>query len=84
MTQEVKHEERPGLSTVTVTIDGRTVKVHRGSHVVSELKSLLGVDPSYALELDFNGTLSPLTDDDRITIKGGEVFFSHPRTGASS
>lgn len=77
-------EQHPGESFVKVQIDDRTVELHRGSHQVTELKQLLGVDPTYVLDIDMNGTLTPLPDGDRFTVKGEEVFFSHPRTGTSS
>jgi hypothetical protein len=69
---------------VNVTVDGVTKSVHRGSHLVAELKQLLGVDASKDLDELVNGELKPLQDTDRITIKGGEVFISHARTGGSS
>jgi len=69
---------------VDVSIDGVTKIVHRGSHLVSELKQLLGVDASKDLDEIVGGEIKPLQDTDRITIKGGEVFISHARTGGSS
>ena len=69
---------------VDVSIDGVTKSVHRGSRLVSELKQLLGVDASKDLDEIVGGELKPLQDTDRITIKGGEVFISHARTGGSS
>jgi hypothetical protein len=74
----------PGQSFVTVTIDGEPRQVHRGSHRVADLKVLLGVDPVKALDVVVDGQLRPLEDDDRWTIKGGEVFFSRARTGGAS
>jgi len=80
MTTAAEH----GASVVKVMINGTTKEIHRGSHTIAELKNLLGVDASLALDQDINGTLTPLDDAQRITIKGDEVFFSHPRTGGSS
>ena len=77
-------EKGPGQSFVTVTIDGEPRQVHRGSHRVFDLKVLLGVDPVKALDVVVDGQLRPLEDDDRWTIKGGEVFFSRARTGGAS
>lgn len=74
----------PGKDTVKVKIDGVEKTIHRGSHPVTELKTLLGVDPVLDLDQDVNGTLTPLANDGRVTIKGGELFFSHARTGGSS
>jgi len=36
------------------------------------------------LEQLIEGKLTPLPDDGAITIKGGEVFMSHVRSGGSS
>jgi hypothetical protein len=70
---------------VTVTINTTTTKtIHRGSHVVSELKTLLGVSADQLLSQDIDGTLTPLDDNARVTIKGGEAFFSGTRKGGSS
>ncbi len=78
MTQET------GAAFVTVTINGTKKNIHRGSHTVVELRKLLDVDPTYAIDEEINGTLTPLDDTRHVTIKGGEVFFAHPRTGGSS
>lgn len=69
---------------VTVTIDNEPKTIHRGSHEVSELKTLLGVSPDLALAQVIDGQITPLKDDARVTIKGGEAFFKGPRTGGSS
>lgn len=69
---------------VTVTIEGVKKTIHRGSHLVSELKVLLGVSADLALAEVIDGQITPLKDDARVTIKGGEAFFKGPRTGGSS
>lgn len=69
---------------VTITVDTQPKEVHRGSHLVSELKTLVGVDASLELEQVIGGEFKPLDDNSRIVIKGGEVFVSHTRTGGSS
>ena len=76
--------DSPGESQVAVSIDGVSKKVHRGSHTVAELKSLLGIASLLDLDQEIGGVLTPLANDQRVTIKGGEVFFSHARTGGSS
>jgi hypothetical protein len=76
--------ESHGESEVAVSIDGVSKKIHRGSHTVAELKRLLGVDPLLDLDQEVGGVLTPLTNEQRVTIKGGEIFFSHARTGGSS
>jgi hypothetical protein len=73
--------EHPGQSDVTVTIDNNPRTIHRGSHTVTELKQLLGVDPVYAIDQVVDGQLTSLADDARITIKGGEVHPDGQRSG---
>jgi hypothetical protein len=74
----------PGKDTVNVKIDGVEKTIHRGSHSVADLKTLLGVDPVQDLDQEIDGVLTELKNDARVTIKGGELFFSHARTGGSS
>ena len=69
---------------VKVSINGEARNIQRGSHVVAELKVLLGVSPDFALSQDVDGQLTPLPDDGRVVIKGDEAFFSGARTGGSS
>lgn len=69
---------------VTVTVDTLPKEVHRGSWIVADFKKAVGVDPSRALDEVAAGELKPLDDNQRITIKGGEVFVSHARQGGSS
>jgi len=69
---------------VTVTFENTPTKIHRGSHLVSELKTLFGVSADLALAEVIDGEITPLKDDARVTIKGGEAFFKGPRTGGSS
>jgi len=69
---------------VTVTVDTLPKTVHRGSWIVSDFKKEVGVDSSRALDEVIGGAFKPLDDNQRITIKGGEVFVSHVRQGGSS
>jgi hypothetical protein len=79
------HDEHPQPGpNVSVTVDNTPKTVHRGSHLVSEFKSLVGVDAAKELEEVIDGQLTSLDDGARVVTKGGEVFFSHPRTGGSS
>jgi hypothetical protein len=79
-----KKDDTPGQSEVSVTLDGIGKQIHRGAHTVTELKGLLGVDALLAIDEIIDGNLTPLADDAKVTIKGGEVFFSHARTGGAS
>jgi predicted Rdx family selenoprotein len=69
---------------VTITINNQVFSVHRGNISVSELKVVGAVPAAYELEEIVNGTLKPLSDDGHVVLKGGEIFVSHPRAGASS
>lgn len=85
MSTETLHEGAPQTGAeVTITIDNKNFTVHRGSKTVAELKQLAGVPPAYELEEIVDGKLVPLGDDQRVVIKEGERFVSHPRAGASS
>lgn len=79
------HRDHPQTGPeVTVTINGAPMDIKRGSHAVSELKDLLAEPQDLALCQDTDGTLAPLADDARVTIKGGEAFFSGARGGGCS
>ncbi len=85
MNTQVPVKEHPQTGPdVTVTIDNKVFAVHRGNHTAADLKQLAGVPPAYELEQIVDGQLVPLQDGQHIAIKGGELFVSHPRAGASS
>lgn len=69
---------------VSVTVDGAEKRVRRGNYVVSEFKATVGVDAALALDEVIEGQFKELSDDAKLKIKGGEVFISHARSGASS
>lgn len=69
---------------VTITIDGKPVSIHRGHQTVAAIKLAGGVNPAYDLEQIIDGRLVLLPDDGAVTIKGGEEFVSHPKSGTSS
>jgi hypothetical protein len=69
---------------VTVTVDTKTYEVAKGTYVVSDFKKLVGVDTERELVEIKGKKMIPLTDDQEIEIKNGEVFVSHKRTGGSS
>jgi hypothetical protein len=75
------HEHPQIGPTVTVTVETKETQVHRGSWVIAEFKKEVGVDASRALDEVIAGEFKPLDDNQRITIKGGEVFVSHARQG---
>lgn len=84
MTTKPDHDNSQGKDFVIVSVDNEKKSVHRGAHVVSEFKKLVGVDESKDLDQIIDGQITPLKDADKIVIKGGEVFISHVRSGASS
>jgi hypothetical protein len=84
-TQDEQQHNHPQTGpVVTVTVDTKDKTVHRGSWIVSEFKAAVGVSADRALDEVVGGEFKPLDDNQRITIKGGEVFVSHVRQGGSS
>ena len=77
-------ENEKGKDKVMVTIDNKEVSLHRGRRAVAEIKSEGTVPQAYDLEQVIEGVMTPLDDNESVTIKGGEVFVSHPKDGESS
>ena len=73
-----------GSSFVDVTIDDRQRSVRRGRQTVVDLKTVGEVPLAYDLDEFVDGKFQPLPDDGAVTIKGGEIFVSHPKDGSSS
>jgi hypothetical protein len=69
---------------VTITVDTKPYKIRPGQYTVVEIKQLAGVPLAYELEQLIDGKLTPLADGGTVTIKGGEVFLSHPKDGGAS
>jgi hypothetical protein len=69
---------------VTITINSKPKEIHRGHQTVATIKKLGEVPAADELEQVIQGKLTPLPDDGAVTIKGGEVFISHPRDSGSS
>lgn len=69
---------------VRITINTVVKTIHRGHQTVVEIKKLGDVPSADELEQLIDGKLKPLPDDGAVTIKGGEVFMSHVRSGGSS
>ena len=69
---------------VTITVDTKPYQIHRGHQTVVEIKKIAGVPLAFELEQLIDGKLTPLPDDGAVTIKGGEVFLSHPKDGGAS
>ena len=79
-----KSDNDHGKDMVEITINTKPYPIHRGSQRVTEIKRIGGVPAADELDEIVNGDFTHLPDDSRVTIKGGEVFASHSRTGASS
>ena len=69
---------------VTITVDTKPYKIHRGHQTVVAIKAVAGVPLAFELEQLIDGRLVPLPDSGAVTIKGGEVFLSHPKDGGAS
>lgn len=69
---------------VTITINSKPFEIHRGRQTVIALKAAGAIATADELEQVVQGKLVPLADDGAVTLKGGEVFISHPRDSGSS
>ena len=69
---------------MTIEVNGVKLPIHRGRQTVAQIKTLAGVDLAEVLEQIIDGQLTPLPDDSAVTIKGGEQFVAHVRSGAGS
>jgi len=67
-----------------VTIDGKQKTIQAGMYTVTELKRVLGVDPSRVLDEVIGGEFKELPDNGTVQVKEGEIFVSHVRQGQSS
>jgi hypothetical protein len=80
---EPRPKPEPGPD-VQITINGVSRVIHRGRRTVIEIKTIGEVPSADELEQLIDGKLTPLADDGAVTIKGGEVFMSHVRSGGSA
>lgn len=69
---------------VQVTIDNKPKTIQAGTYTVSDLKRVLGVDPSRVLDEVVGGEFKELPDNGTVHVNGGEIFVSHVRQGQSS
>lgn len=82
--EKEKSDDKEQGPIVTITINNQPFKIHRGRQSVAGIKKVGGVPLTDELEEVIKGKLTPLPDDGEVTIKGGEVFISHPRDSGSS
>ncbi|MFT3783537.1 MAG: hypothetical protein QM790_16105 [Nibricoccus sp.] len=78
------HIEKETGPLVSITINSKPAEIHRGHQTIAAIKKLGGIPATDELEQVIHGKLTPLPDDGALTIKGGEVFISHPRDSGSS
>lgn len=69
---------------VPITINDNVYRIHRGRQTVKAIKEVGHVPQADELEQVIDGTLTPLPDEGAVTIKGQEIFISHPRDGGSA
>ncbi|MEA1960490.1 MAG: hypothetical protein U9N81_04240 [Bacillota bacterium] len=77
------NENDHGNDMVTISVNEKAVSIHRGQHLISELKLAGGV-PSTDILYKLPNYEVALNDDDKIIIHGGESFKSSAPSGASS
>lgn len=83
--ESVKEKEKPQTGPmVNIVVDNVTVEIHRGRQTVAEIKQKGNVPLAYELNQMIDGKATPVPDDGSVTIKGGEEFFSQPKTGGDS
>ena len=80
----VNHDDGHGREIVTIKVNTIDRDIHRGRQPVSEIKRVGEVQQADELAQVVDGKLVPLDDSGAVTIKGGEVFVSHPRDSSSS
>lgn len=84
---EKKSENPPHPDTgpeVDIFVNGAAFQIHRGHTLISEIKAAAGVPAAFELELVEKSGLEPLSDSGAVTLKGGERFSAHPRSGQVS
>lgn len=69
---------------VQISVNGVQKTIHRGHQTVAAIKTAGSVPAADDLEQNINGQLTLLADDGGVTIKGGEIFISHPKDSGSS
>jgi len=78
-----EHENNHRNNMVIIAVNERSVSIHRGQHLVSEVK-VAGDVPSTDILYKMPDYEVALNDDDKIIIHGGESFKSSAPSGASS
>ncbi len=71
-------------ASVTIEVNTSPVQIHRGHQTVAQIKTAAGVALAEVLTQIIDGKIIELPDDGGVTIKGGEKFVSHVRSGAGA
>ena len=80
-----QHPDHPDTGPiVTIYVDDKPVKIHRGSQTIAAIKQEAGVALADQLQLETGDGLQKLDQNGSITLKGDERFQSFPATGKSS
>lgn len=83
--QKEKPDDHPQPGPeVTIKINNVDYRIHRGRQTVAAIKTVGQVPLADDLEQLIDGKLTLLPDDGAVTIKGSEVFLSHPKDSGSS
>jgi hypothetical protein len=69
---------------VIIVVNDINREILQGLRTVAEVKNAGKVPLGYDLEELIDGKLTPLKDDGKVEIKGGEHFFGHVKDGSSS
>jgi len=78
-----EHEHNHGNDMVSILVNEKAVPIHRGQHLVSEIK-VTGDVPSTDILYKMPDYEVALNDNDKIIIHGNESFKSSAPSGASS
>ncbi len=65
-------------------MNNKEVYAHPGRYPIATIKKLAGVPLADDLDELVECTLKPLPDAESVTIRGSEIFVSHPKDGGSS
>lgn len=80
-----RRPDKDDNKTVTITVDGEVRIVPKTKMTATELKALLGIAATQAIDIvDEDGTFHPVADEEDIKLRDGLVLVSHGRGGASS
>jgi hypothetical protein len=77
-------DKHHGQHLVQVKLNGDPHRIPAGDYTGAMLKQVLGIPLGHELELAKHHKLEPISNDEKIKIRGGEEFVSHCGQGQSS